>query len=708
MVAYVDALAAEADTHLWRQSCERAKRNDELFVGDHWDSWGEENEARIAINRLQNAVLSTAAIQGEEPPKVQHVPMENLEPPTYFINTKLDTPATPELQALLAALPPETYQPGPNGEAPRALTSEEVARIEQAILASQQMAAMNPGMPQGIPSDVLIGVNDRVAAEALTTIYDAMMNRCRMRKVVRENMLNNLKFGWQPLLYEWDDEKQMPRLTNVHFKHVRIDQNATDTSDASYVIYYQFIDEHKAKSLYPDLALKIEVAAQTGTIGTSDEIGERYASMNYARKMVCIKTAWIRNVPFVLTEEEALAEGRVTQRVREERKPVACNCGMGDAYEAIDEHAVDCPKRVAYEGAVAAVIASGGDAATAVPPTEIVEQIEEYVNEKGEVCEPMGDGWPVRYGIAQARIIADELVDYRECEFADIPIAWNVNIPYSYCPFGQGEPERLEPIQMAIDRVMTSITTQYDFASQPVEAMPQSINEMLPEFAQKAYSYKPGAKWIVPDHLIQQFGGKLTFTQDPPKIPTDAWRMVELLIRLMDEESGHNEVLQGRAASSWSGEAISTLQRAAKGIIGWKSAGIEDMLAYLTRLVDHDIIHRMSDDEKLRYVSKYPVQVWYAIAQRMKSLDVDITIEIASGSGAAKQGQRATDLSLFDRKLISPQTTLERAGFDPKVEINNWRTWNAVSRDAGGPQPAAEVPQETANQAEAPVVGATA
>jgi hypothetical protein len=256
---------------------------------------------------------------------------------------------------------------------------------------------------------------------------------------------------------------------------------------------------------------------------------------------------------------------------------------------------------------------------------------------------------------------------------------------------------------------MTSIVTQYRLHEQPIEVVPTSINEALPSFARDVYSYKPGVKWIVPDHLVIQFGGKFVFAQDPPKIPTDAWRMIELLIRLMDEESGHNEVLQGRAASSWSGEAISTLQKAAKGSIGWKSQSVEPMLIYLTRLKIHDIVNRMTDDEKMRYVSKYPVQVWYAISQRLKSLDVDVSVEISSGSGAVRQGQRASDLSLYDRKLLSPQSTLEGAGKDPKVEMNNWQSWNRMMRDIGASQnEEAGLPPQQSQEAETPVVGGAA
>jgi hypothetical protein len=708
VVSYIEALCTESDTPLWRESCERARRNDELFVGAHWDRYSLETEQRMTINRLQNAVIAAAAIQSEEPPKTTLVAMENLEPPVYFLNTKLDTPATPELQAFLASMPPETYQEGLNGEPPRALKDEEVAIVEQAIMESQQISQMM-GTPVSIPSDILMGVNDTVAANTLNTINAAMAARAGEKSFVRENMLLNLKFGWQFGLYEWDDEKQAPRISNVHFRHVRVDPNATKIDDASYAIHYQYVDEHKAKSAYPTLKSKIDEYSKDGNLGSGEDIGERYSSVQYARKMVCIKTAWIRNVPFFFTEAEALATGRVTKQTVENRKPITCNCGLGDAYEAIDEHAVDCPKRVAYEGALAAVMADGGDVTAVIAPSEIIEQVEQYANKDGEICKPNGENWPIRYGIAQARILEDELVDYRECEFADIPLLHNVNIPYSFCPWGQGEPERLEPIQKALNDIMTSIVTQYRLHEQPIEVVPTSINEALPSFARDVYSYKPGVKWIVPDHLVIQFGGKFVFAQDPPKIPTDAWRMIELLIRLMDEESGHNEVLQGRAASSWSGEAISTLQKAAKGSIGWKSQSVEPMLIYLTRLKIHDIVNRMTDDEKMRYVSKYPVQVWYAISQRLKSLDVDVSVEISSGSGAVRQGQRASDLSLYDRKLLSPQSTLEGAGKDPKVEMNNWQSWNRMMRDIGASQnEEAGLPPQQSQEAETPVVGGAA
>jgi len=297
-------------------------------------------------------------------------------------------------------------------------------------------------------------------------------------------------------------------------------------------------------------------------------------------------------------------------------------------------------------------------------------------DQPGEIVAPGDKNWPTRPVLRQLRCLANTIIEDKECEFVDIPMCLNVNIPIPFSPYGQGEPERLQGLQMAINSLVSDMITHWHMHAQPAEFIPESVNQQLPAFAQKQYTATPGTKFVVPDHIMQQLQGKIGWYMDPPKLPADGWQLLQLLLKLIDDSSDHAEVMQGKASASWSGAAIAELQKAAKGAIGLKSRRLEYMLQYLSRIIDGCIVHRMPMEEKAKYVRRYPEAVWYAIEERILNLDESISVEIASGSGAQKQAKQVSDLSLYDRKLISPQTILEASGHDPKLELSQILQWS--------------------------------
>jgi hypothetical protein len=682
----------------------QADSNLQFYAGIQWSSDTPENTVRVTVNRILNAIIAQAAVQTEETPKIKFTPRESLEPPRYYLNTNLDAPPMPELTMLMDSLPAETRLPWldeATGEMqlPRALTNQEVQIIEQAITLSAQ-AAMQLGREPTIPADVLVGINDRIAAESLQTIVDAKWDECDGDFKIGENLLYSGIVGWQWLLFEWDDDNHTPILKNVPFLQVHIDPLATDVRDAQYVIYDQVISADEASALYPDLESEIRAAAAPGQVqpaGSDYRQAAIYGAVNFRRDMLTLRTAWLRNQPKPLTVQEALERQLVTTETLTEEKPTICTCGSGLGVP-MSQHAEGCECREGYtaspmDGLVAeapemitdeeamnpeVVPVEGAPAEEVTPPeeqlppaTKTTEKVVYKLVKTGAEVEEGKEGWPTRPILRQIRTIVSHVVDDRECEFVDVPICLNINIPIPFSPYGQGEPERLKGLQVAINSILSDMIAHWDFHGRPAEVVPQSVNDMLPEYAREAYTHMPGTKFVVPDDLLVRLGGKLGITIDPPQLPPDGWRLLELLIKLFDDASDESEVLQGRAAPGWSGEAIASLQSAAKGAIGWKSRRTERLIKYLAKLISGAIVNRMPTEAKAVFMSKYPPQVWNALDTKIRNLEADVSISIASGSGAKRQAEQASDLSLYDRKVLSKTSLLESVGKDPAIERLN-------------------------------------
>jgi hypothetical protein len=333
----------------------------------------------------------------------------------------------------------------------------------------------------------------------------------------------------------------------------------------------------------------------------------------------------------------------------------------------------------AHDGAFAGQDAGGTDlvpledAALGVvePPTHLIIDRPYYVlAETGEKTEPGAPNWPCRYGIRELVIINREVVADGECKDADIPLCLNRNIPLPYGYAGQGEPERLEGLQRAVNNLLTDVVNHVKTHSEPPEFMPTSVVQELDDALRDTYVGQSGRRIEVPDDIWAACGGRPQFVGEVPQMPPDTWRLLEMAIRLIDDVSGHSEVLQGKASPSWSGEAIQALQGAAKGVIGFKSKNTETMLERLAMLMVHRI-SQMPLAEWQKRCSKFPPHVLYALHAHAKTMNCDFSAEISSGGGYRKQVEQMNNAQLFDRGALSKTTLLEDANKNPKIERQN-------------------------------------
>jgi hypothetical protein len=639
---YVDLLVREHAQDQHRMAwAEQAERGLNLYLGNHYTTPEPADAIRIVLNRTLTVVISQVAIQAGDPPAFTFKPRETGDKPIVYLNTNLPEAAIAFQQIVAAGVPFDPQRPLPHP----AVTILK-ALIEQGEILTMQALMMGLPKPQVVPKEVMIEVTDQTAAQALQTVFDAMWEECGGHMVFSENIVNKNVLGWQPTLYEFDDEQKRHILTNVHAKQVFVDGLNTDITTCNDVEYDQPIPADEARAKWPDLAEQIDAAAATGSI---QWIGSRHYDpaaiyeQNFERQMVLVRTAWIRHQPYRMSPAEAIAAGKVEVRV----------VGTGVMVDALEP--------------------------TTNLPTQVEQTREAYVV-PGTIAEitPDAPEWPMRFGIRKIQVVANAAVYDAEAETVIIPVPFNKNIPIPYSPYGQGEPKRLEGLQMGINRLISSILTHHAYNAHPPEYVPVSVAARLGKALETART-KPSQRIQIPDDLLRQLGdiGKIIMTGEVPTLPADVWRLLDLLLNLIDREGNQAEVIQGNAAPGWSGEAISSLQNAASQVIRAKSMFTEFYLRNIARLMVHSITTRMTAHDIARYLSTYPVQAIQAFADKFKSLYVDIAVEIKSGSGAAKQAETNALMAgrMQARLPISDPTLMERLGLDPDAEFARQAEW---------------------------------
>lgn len=653
VVSFVDSLVYES-TERRRDFEWMADTNLRLYLGDHWFGRGlPDGMARVTVNRIQNAVLAGAAVLTQSRPEFTFAARESQDRPIYYINLQgvQRTPAVIEflaqfpLEATVETVDPNSETDPPTMRPPRALTDDEATTVQTAIFSGLQISqavdaqqAPPTALENVIPASILAKVNNEKVAEAYKVFFDAKWDEANGDYYVAENILNNLVIGWQNMLCEWNDEEQQLMLRNPEFLMIHVDPTQTDISTAQFGIYDQLLSKDQAITLYPHLEDEIKQYAMPGTPQQPGEYGYRrawpYQQLVFRRDMIIVRSAWLRSQMYPMSIQEALTRGKVT----------------------IQNKASDVPP-------------------SSDTPEDVLADAEStpyYMLPNGAEVSPGDSDWPKRPGVRLLQVIANTVVYDEEYPLGDIPLPQNVNIPMPGSPYGQGEPQRLEGLQKAANAILSDLVTFYNHNAMPLQWVAESVQSRLPEMVADAY-INAGTKMVVPDDLLLAMQGKLVGFIEPPQMPTDAWKLVELLLQLIDTESNHSEVMQGRAKAGWSGDAIQSLQQAATGVLGFKSRRTETMLKYLATLITRALVHRTTSAEWQKYVSQYSPHILDAIRERLKSLTINIRVEITGNKDAHRAANKQMIIQEKQAGLLSPQTAQRELGHDPVVEEQNMK-----------------------------------
>jgi hypothetical protein len=703
----VEDLHCEANEYRKRDSCGRSledqwETNGQRFLGNHWsaagtgsvglsegyrvfhfvgsaDEGGLMATKKAVLNRTQTALISNVASQTSQQVSIRFTPKQTHDKPIYMLSKEAGQllgqmvqtaqQMAQQAQQLAAVGADPGVQPdgvlmgftteqtmGDPEHGPIAPISEQQADyVQQLILAGQ------------LKDDALIAINDSFCADIGQQVFD---NRWGLamgdRTVVMMQYLANI-FGHQPVRFQWHTEGQRRNtftLETTHILNVWVDPLHEHIEDADYLIFDYMLSLDRAKAEWPKFAEDLDRAARDGKLDGGDyRHGGAYQNTDFRRKMVIVRTVWVRHQTVDVPEQEALEQGLV-----QPAEPTIL--------EAVN------------------------------PESGMLEQVENapllpYVlAETGEPTAPGEPNWPTKIGLRQIVVLpeADKVVEDVACPYLDIPFAWSVNIPIPYSMYGQGEPQRLEDIQQQVNRLLSILINYTAYFQFPQRYWKQSVLDRLRAAGVKIFS-RPGAEIPIPDDMYDQLAaqGKMCMVQDIPLMPPQFINLLQLLLAEMDRMSGDVEVRQGVPPSaSLSGKAIDSLRAESYGPLSFRSKFAEWAVERMARLSMDAIVKWMDEEVWQEILDGLSLPVIRMVRERLSDKRYDVMVEVSTGRGTTREQdqQRAVDLYQggAPTRLISRETAMERLRIeDAKEEIKRIDTENAQAMMAAMP-PAGDAP----------------
>ncbi len=686
----------------------------QLYLGQSNSVWDSSAAPyRVTINRIQNAVISNVAVQTSDPAKVEFKPRETGEKPIFYFNTKIQTPEAQQISGTLDPIythPNELgdVEPLPDDVAMMVMQQIKLsqARAQQAKVASLQSGAPTVS-PEPLPDDLLIAVDDELAAAAMQKVFDIKWDEANLDFYVTENQLYNTLLGAQHMAYEWDEDEQRPNVWNPMWMLVHVDPTRTDISKCQWAVmdFIMSADEAKARNPQIDPQAIDALASKSPYVPgiTGQTLPMWYIQTSFQREMVVIRYMWRRFQPFPLSAEEAMEAGHVEVGLPDppELDPAPNLLSrIASGASRIFGGLINDPDEQADGTVGEEAIGSGAESGLPGGATEPKPSVLRHKKSGQVVGSILDDGgyapnaqhemWPVRYGLEQSTMIVGGagglVIKSGECEFIDIPLPHNVNIPIPGTPWGQGEPTRLKGLQVALDRVLSDCVAQQHNLAFPVQVVSETTNKAMSKELKDAY-IKPANMIVVPDSIIAAAGGadKLITLLNPASVSAATVDLVRLLLELLDKETNMADALQGQAPAGRSGEAIDFLQTAAKGVIAYKGMRAEKMIKYLAKLIRSDIVRRITPQQLAEICPKYPVQVWMHLNRRWKVAEEDMSVEVTSGSGSAKARKEQATMAKFAAGLIPLSTAQKEMNYDPEILANDQARQQQM--DAASQQP---------------------
>ena len=619
-------------------------RNKQRYLGNPWinddgsDSTKLEGLTYASINKTQNSVLKHSQVQSEIRPRIVFGARETGEKGHWRVRKEAGATLGKLFEAQLA-LPPSGLNDG---------ELMGVDPILDPLTAKSLMQYSDPwtdtaGNLRGpaIEPDDIIEVTDALAAQVAQVAHDIFFDLSNTADWLWDHQVHRNIIGHQGAIYEFDERLMRDNVTDIHVKNMWMDPIVETVEDAEFVVVVQIISKARAMAMYPDIADDIQTfdgnkmdtfsGLQLGR--SSITVGATYTEHTFERDMVALWTVWTRfDKDYPVEPDDAIAEGLVNM----ERQ-------IKDIEE--DEEGL---------------------------PVKVEESV--FTLEDGSPTAPGDKNWPSRPGVRQVRIVADRLADDQECPHWDIPVLWSRNIPIPYRPYGQGEPERLESIDDLINRLLSAFIDYARYFRSPQEVYPASIWESMKKHGAGMHT-RPNQKIIVPDDLFERHiapskrGG---FGVEPPPINSGFFALYDRLVQEHADLSGAADVLQGiPPGASSSGEAIDTLQTAARGVIAFKANGTERMLRRLAHLRIHALKRWMPERMWHRMIGKWPSTVIDDVLGRraMKEPDFDITVEVAAGRANTKRFEQAKAVQVRGMGDIDRLTLLETLDYANPEQI---------------------------------------
>jgi hypothetical protein len=656
----------------------RAPWDDTLDANENTFTYGDENgpdDSKIIVNEIQNAIVAATDIQTKEPPTATLEPVETGEPPLYWFAGPEEAAAPLMLQGLLQPFEVTEWMDEYGQLQPPTPLDPLIAGYLKSLEVPEEVS---PALPPGaIRPDWLVAMDDKLIADTYQIVFDVFWDRCDAERWIRKNLLDTNVWGWNFGLYEFDDTGLTHVLRHLPLKQVYIDPTTDDVGTAAYIGFDLPLDANEARALYPEYTDVIDAEAKDGYPDRPDSQAQWSDTYNrvFRRDMITLRVFWLRNQVVPMGKDEAVALGLVAEVGYGDEQ--AGEAPLGDQASdggGLGEQSASTPVDANLAADQSEPVADGGMATAVADDAGVAPAASGHciLIATGQPIEP-GDvaaGWPTRLGIRQVTQLGQtRIIDDRETQHAEIPILHNVNIPLpGLRPWGLGEPYRLKAIQRAESTLITSMVQHAKYFASPVSTMSQSMHDALPpEF--KDASIKPGLRIVVPDEQWMAVKGQVETITDPPPLSPAHAELFPMIKSLIQEQSGHSEVLQGRTGSdARSGTAIDLLQTAASSMIGFKAQRTGDMVKRMSKLMLHSLVWRLDVDDLEKIVSKYPRHVLEAIHQRARQIEWNVKVVVQAGNGGLnlqKRQQAQMDLQVG---AISLEGYREKAGIDSRLE----------------------------------------
>ncbi len=519
------------------------------------------------------------------------------------------------------------------------------------MLKVQAQALIQSGM---VGENAFIEVDDAMVADMISTINDTMWEASGEDFMLAEAIQQGLITGTQPRLIQWDTANHQWQTFNPHIKNVWIDPSYSYIDRAQYVVYAELIDADRVRAIYPNLSDKFvdsQMSSTARTVVGTAQMGYPYTRV-FHRGMVQVVHAWLRDqmVNQPLMADEAMRRNLV------QMQPDGSFIGPGN-----------------------------------------------------QPLEYGGQGWPTepKRGIRQITLVGQEVVEDIACPYRDIPMSWFVNIPRYGMPYGMGEPEFCDSLQVQLNRMLSIFVNTTEQYQCPMETVPASVKQQMGDSAyENMYSFA-GRRITLPDQLFMQLQGRASMFNYPPPLNESYMNLFQILLAEFDRFTGYTDVMRGSATpDATSGRAIGLLQDAATKVIAYRALWLERSIMTQTRIATSAIVDFLPADMYPKYVGKYPPSVWKALRSRAKDLNFDISASVTAGKDGGKRQQYADAMALYQNtqgQAVTIRTLQEKSGvIDHVQEADRMRDQMAQAAQAQAQAQMAMIQQTQQSQQQPP------
>ncbi len=186
-----------------------------------------------------------------------------------------------------------------------------------------------------------------------------------------------------------------------------------------------------------------------------------------------------------------------------------------------------------------------------------VDYDEEFVSEEG------GEAPKSRETYRHITIAGDRVLVYEESDYeiGDPPFTQIINYPQPNSPWGKGESEQIETMNLAADVILSEAVDGTILAGNPPLKITQDVKKANPN----GIKVGPKEEIVLPNRL------SLVEWMQHKGLPAEAMRLPMMFVDFINTVSGVTDVTQGRTpARVTAGYAIDKLQSAAQGRIRFK------------------------------------------------------------------------------------------------------------------------------------------